>query len=276
MKYLHETPEGQLIDLSLKFKPIGPMRDSPLTKILRHLNVPFPNCWIRVRKRSNFLDKYFHRLNVPKGYIYKKPGDFDIIAGPLSDRLPTDYIIGIEVKRFKYIFKNNRWNLKKPYNLGQMQASGYTLYGFNKVMLHHFVVAEPVHLPGSKDGAVYLDNAGIVGDAMDAVKRLGIVPDGLYSYSITGWAQVPHKDKDPTHSGGIPEPYIVEQTPINPFANDRVFQNVRGALLDRIRQEIRQKHRSKKSLPLILSYKDLGSSRSLRAKPSSTQYPQSG
>jgi hypothetical protein len=261
MRYLHKTPEGQLIDLSLKFIPIGPMRESPLSQIFRHLNVPFPNCWIRLRKRTNFLEKYFYELNVPEAYMYKKPGDFDMIAGPLSDGSPSDYIIGIEVKRFRYIFENNRWALKKPYNLGQKQASGYTRYGFNKVMLHHFVVAEPVHLPGSKDGRVWMDNAGLIGDGMDAVKRLGILPDGPYGYSITGWAQVPHEDpnKDPTRAGGIPAPYIVEPTPSNPFANDRLFQDVRGALLDRIRQEIRQKIKTNTSPPLIISYKDLRS-----------------
>jgi hypothetical protein len=101
---------------------------------------------------------------------------------------------------------------------------------------------------------------------MDAVKRLGILPDGPYGYSITGWAQVPYKD--PIHAGGIPAPYIVEPTPINPFANDRVFQKIRGALLDRIRQEIRQRLKSTASLPLIISYKDLGSSGNLVVKRS--------
>jgi hypothetical protein len=249
MRYLHKTPEGQLIDMSLQF-PITAM--SPLAKIMLHLGVPYPNCWIRVRKRSTFLETHLHELNIQTEY--KKPGDFDIIAGSLSDGSVTNYMVSIEVKRFRYIVRDDRWILKKPYNTGEMQAAGYTLYGFDRVLLHHFVVAEPVHLPGSQDGAVWLDNAGLVLDGMDAVKRVGIVPTGPYGYSITGWAQVPHKD--PTWAGSIPAPYVVTPTPMNPNANDRMFQNIRGALWNHLRQEVEQRLKTSTSLPLIISYKE--------------------
>ncbi len=250
MKYLYKTPEGQLVDRSLNF-PI-----SPLAQIFNHLDVPYPYCWIRLRKRSSFLEKSLCKSKIKKNF--KMPGDFDIIAGPLVDWSPTDYIIGIEVKRFSFILKNNRWVLKKPYSFGEKQVIGYTLYGFNKVMLYHFVVAEPILLTESKDGRVWIDNSSIVNVGMDAVKRLEIIPDDPCGYCIGGWSQIPHKD--PNSAGGIPAPYIIKPTPDNPNANKKTFQNVRDVLLDRMSKEIRYKIRKlRKSipLPLIISFRDI-------------------
>lgn len=247
IRYLYKTKECQLVNFSLEF-PKEVFFLSPLAPLLGHMGISFPHCWIRLRKRSNFLDVHLDGLKIPKGY--KRPGDFDIIAGPLLNGEPTDYMVGIEVKRFRYVIEKNRWVLKKPYNFGERQVYGYSLYGFNKVLLYHYIVAEPVYLPGSKNGAVWIDNAGIVRDGMDAVKRLGIVPDGQCGYCIGGWAQIP--DKDPTCAGS-PDFDPVTTAPDN-FIGDK--GNVRIALLDQVSREMRQL-RNNTPLPLIISFKDL-------------------
>ena len=252
MKYLYKTPEEELIDLSIRFRPLTL---SPLAQVLHYLGVNYPDCWIGVRISSDFLKQY-----LPSKLPYKIPDDckipgyFDIIGGPLINKIPTDYVVSFEIKRFRYTASGD---LKNPSDeFGRRKTIGYTLFGFNKVMLCHFVVAETVHHPDYND---WLLNAGIVGDGMLAVKKknIGIKQDTPCGYCILGWSQVSHKD--PLRAGSIPEPDIIKQAQNNPIANDINFQQVRGALIERVRRVVGQKMEAQKnrvSQPIIIYSKD--------------------
>jgi hypothetical protein len=251
MRYLYEKKETQLVDLSLSF-PREVSYLSPLFQLLHYLGVPYPICWIRLRKHSIFLDRYFTDGHVTCNN--KRPGDFDLLCGPLENGLPTEYIVGIEVKRFKYILRGKRWSLIKPYSLGELQTEGYTFYGFQKVMLYHYVVAEPVLYDGSVNGRVWLDNVEHVWNGIDAVEKLGVVPTGPYGYSIGGWSQVPHKD--PLHAGA-PHFKPVFEVPENPYSVDKRYADIRLTLLQQIEREVLQKRSFDQSLPVIITYKNL-------------------
>jgi hypothetical protein len=251
MKYLYKTPEDERIDLSMKFQPLT---FSPLAQVLHYLGVHFPDCWIGVRISSDFLKRYLPSILPYKNPDeYKIPGDFDIIGGTLTNKIPTDYIVGVEIKRFRYTASGD---LKNPDEFGRRKTIGYTLFGFNKVMLCHFVVAETVHHPDYHD---WLLNAGIVSDGMLAVKKknIGIKQDTPCGYCILGWSQVSHKD--PLQAGGMPEPDINKRAQNNPLANDINFQQVRVALIERVRQVVGQKMEAQKnqlSQPIIIYSKD--------------------
>lgn len=174
------------------------------------MEVPFPNCCIGLRvptaslKPSLPSDEQFN--------VYKIPGDLDIVGGPLFDETPGDCIVGIEVKRFRYLYSEteNSWALKNPDSYGRKQAKGYSLFGFKKIMLCHFVVAEPIQHPNYNP---HLLNAVIISDGIDAVrnKKILIESDEPFGYCIIGWSQVPHKD--PLDAGLLPGPYIVVLAP---------------------------------------------------------------
>jgi hypothetical protein len=119
MKYLYKTPEDERIDLSMKFQPLT---FSPLAQVLHYLGVHFPDCWIGVRISSDFLKRYLPSILPYKNPDeYKIPGDFDIIGGTLTNKIPTDYIVGVEIKRFRYTASGD---LKNPDEFGRRKTIG--------------------------------------------------------------------------------------------------------------------------------------------------------
>lgn len=109
MKYLYKTPEEELIDLSIRFRPLTL---SPLAQVLHYLGVNYPDCWIGVRISSDFLKQYLpSKLPYKIPDDCKIPGDFDIIGGPLINKIPTDYVVSFEIKRFRYTASGD---LKNP------------------------------------------------------------------------------------------------------------------------------------------------------------------
>lgn len=228
MRYLYKTSEDELVDLSLDF-PVPDL--SPLSVIFHSVGIQYPNCWIGIRIQSDFVKNQLpFKLLKDIPCKYRIPGNFDIIGGPLIDGMPADYIVGFEMKRFRYI----AGELKDPDSFGTSQAKGYTFFGFNKVMLCHILVADPVHHPDYND---WLLNSSIVAEGMTKLRkrRVGINEDVFCGcgYSILGWAQVSHKD--PLDAGGLPTD-IVKSAEENPFAKNIDFQNVRNALIAHVRE----------------------------------------
>jgi hypothetical protein len=247
IRYLYKTIEDELIDLSIEI-PVQEL--SHLATIFRSVGIPYPNCWIGIRIKSDFIKKQLplKKLNdIPSKY--RIPGNFDIIGGSLVDEMPSDYIVGFEVKRFRYI----AGNLKDPDSFGTSQAKGYSLFGFNKVMLCHIVVAQPLNLPNYNDW--FLNNS-IVLDGMEKLqkRKIGINDETFFGcgYSILGWAQVSHKD--PHEAGGLPS-FIVKHAKENPFSRDVLFQDARNALISHTRSLYKQKmsNRTANSRPIIVA-----------------------
>ncbi len=188
---------------------------------------------------------------------YKIPGDFDIIGGSLSDGAPSEYMIGIEVKRFRYFYSADKcsWILKGPGSYGRGQARGYSVFGFNKVMLCHFVVAEPIQHP---DYNPHLLNAAVIADGIAALRRkkIPIAARDPFGYCIIGWSQVPHKD--PLHAGSLPGPDIIKSAPENPLMADMNVQTFRRNLFEQVRGKIKDAacHNNNESMPIILRFQN--------------------
>jgi hypothetical protein len=241
VRYLYETPEEQLVDLSLEDPTL--LVHSPLVRIFLDMGVSFPNCWIGVRMSTDTLKGFLPSVKCPDRY--KIPGDLDIIGGPLSNGMPSEYIIGIEIKRFRYLYStdNHSWGLKDPDSYGTKQARGYSLFGFDKIMLCHFVVAEPVHHPEYNP---HLLNASIVDNGIMAVrkKRIEIEPHDPFGYCIICWSQVPyelHEDslhKGPLRTGSLGGPDIIKSAPKNPFMTNKNLQDVRKTLLQQVQRKL--------------------------------------
>lgn len=247
MIFLHTTPEEQLVDLSLEYPTM--VMYSPLARIFLDLGVSFPNCWIGVRMKTDLLKE-----SLPSGFDFDKhkiPGDLDIIGGSLVNGMLSDDIIGIEIKRFRYMYSADKqsWIVKNPDSYGRKQARGYSFLGFDKIMLCHFVVAEPDNNP---DYNLHLLNASIIGDGIRALrkKRIKINPDDPFGYCIVGWSQVPHRD--PLYAGSLPGPDTVKTAPKNPLRANVKFQSIRRVLLRQIQERIDEHvHRS---LPMIIDF----------------------
>ena len=247
MQYLHETPEEQLIDLSLKESTLLMM--SPLARIFQHMGISFPNCWIGIRIPTDTLKG--HLPSVRHCNDYKIPGDLDIVGGSLSNGMPSDYMVAIEIKRFRYLYSPDKraWVVKDPKSYGRKQARGYSIFGFNKIMLCHFVVAEPIDHP---DFNPWLLNASIIADAIQAVKEKGIKIKlcDPFGYCIIGWSQVSFKN--PLYAGSFCGPEIIKSTPENHFSADTNFKNVRKALLQQVQRKLKELNSN--SLPVILRF----------------------
>ncbi|MBI3582719.1 MAG: hypothetical protein HY096_02060 [Nitrospinae bacterium] len=247
MRYLHKTPEEQLIDLSLKEPTLLMM--SPLAQIFQYIGISLPKCWIGIRMPTDKLKEPLH--SVRHCNDYKIPGDLDIIGGHLSDGIPSDYIVGIEIKRFRYLYSpdNRAWVVKNPDSYGREQARGYSVFGFNKIMLCHFVVAEPID---HQDYNPWLLNASIIADGMQAVKkkRIKIKLCDPFGYCIIGWSQVSFKD--PLYAGSFRGPEIIKSTPENHFLADINFKYVQKALLQQVQRKLKELNSD--SLPIILRF----------------------
>lgn len=243
MIYLHKTPEEQLVDLSLEDPTL--LLYSPLARIFLDMGVALPNCWIGVRVPTDTLKEFLPLAKNADGY--KIPGDLDIIGGPLSNGMLSEYLIGIEIKRFRYLYSTDKhsWTLKNPDSYGRKQTRGYSFFGFDKIMLCHFVVAEPVHHPKYNP---HLLNASIVADGMRAVRKKKIViePHDPFGYCIIGWSQVPYEDQpheDPFHNGplrtgSLVGPEIIKAAPKNPCMADKNLPDVRNTLLQQVQRKL--------------------------------------
>lgn len=189
--------------------------------------------------------------SLPLNSNHKIPGDLDIIGGSLSNGILSKPIIGIEVKRFRYVYSDEKqsWVVKNPDSYGREQARGYSFFGFDKIMLCHFIVAEPVHHP---DCNPHLLNASIIANGIDAVvrKKIELEAGDPFGYCIVGWSQVPHKDS--LHAGSLPGPVIIKSAPKNPLAIDKGCQSIQSALLQMVQERIMKY--TQRPLPIIINF----------------------
>lgn len=241
-RFLFEDRGFALVDLS----PIG--------KSLISLGIPYPDCWIAVGVKSDFLrDSLPNPIPREITWDHTLPGDFDVIAGPMEDGAPADLVVALEVKRFPF----NNGVIKHPSGYGRLQVKGYLLFGFDRVMLTHIVVANPLEYQGSN----WIGNAANVAEGMDTLqrKKLDISDVEFYGYSIGGWSEVPGGTPDP--SGGF-RFSMLRQPSDNPLRKHEKFIGVRDALFNRIRQAAKSSnYQAGLGVPLLLDealFRDAG------------------
>ncbi len=230
------------------------VRESPIGKSLISLGVPYPDCWIAIGVKSDFLkDSLPKPIPSDVEWEYKLPGDFDIIAGPMEAGAPADLVVALEVKRFPF----NNGVVKHPSGYGRLQAKGYLLFGFDRVMLTHIVVANPLEYQGSN----WIGNAAHVAEGMDALqrKKLDLSDVKCYGYSIGGWSELPGGTPDLSGGFGF---RIVRPPSQNPLCKQEKFIAVRDALFDKIRQAVNSSnYQAGLGAPLLLDeslFRDAG------------------
>jgi hypothetical protein len=173
------------------------------------------------------LSEHRHRL-LPANR-QGKPGDFDLIAGPIRDGLVRfETLVEVEVKVRRVDVDGEPRSA--PSGMGTKQARGAAELGFDRVLLLHVLVGAGRPTRGTETPSwAPVANALALESGMRA--NAGCVAasaDDPFGYAILGWAQVP--GTDPFLTGGI-TPSAITPAPFRPCAERSGFETRRRELV---------------------------------------------
>lgn len=159
-----------------------------------------------------------------------KPGDFDLIAGPITEgRVSFEEISEIEVK----VRKIEADGHPKSFSTGLDQASGAASIGFDRVLLLHILVGEErAEAPGDSPTWRSIRNADFLRPMKATVGMIQKVEQDKpapYGYALLGWGQIP--GVDPLLSGGA-SPVLARPAPLRPLIH-RTDVSVRRQALEK-------------------------------------------
>lgn len=119
----------------------------------------------------------------------EKPGDFDIIAGPLRDGRPAlDTIAMVEVKRSPV--RADGKPKSRPSGLGTTQARVGASLGFDRVLLAHFVVGPDESLRTPQGRVAFPEHRDVAERVLKTIRREDVLGPGRnYGTLVVEWAR---------------------------------------------------------------------------------------
>lgn len=227
------NPQNKKVDLLYDLDESGLKKEiltqpKLLASILKKLGIDYPSCWIALDVPT--------KEKLIKDWEYDKPGDVDMIAGNMKDKLVSlDYIVGVQVK----IRKVEAFGKLRPFpsGTGTKQAHYTALMGFDRTMLYHLIVREPQPV---SDGIAPSWNPIINSDFINATKACSrITKERLkkkgklsFGYGLIGWGQAYCEEWQ--NCGGFFDEIVIEP-PFRPLQDNMNVEKSRRSLKESLK-----------------------------------------